>query len=91
MNTYNLPTYGCQKSFYGKAKVIDLDNLGRYLKSYNTIVGYIDHNNNFHRIWNGYSQTTMRHINSFLKHFGVNGGGANWWRDQRIEISELAA
>lgn len=28
---------------------------------------------------NGYSATTMRHVNSFLQFFGVAGGGKSWW------------
>lgn len=51
------------KSFYGKASVIRYENT--YLKSYNTIVCYVDTDGVFHRTWKGYSATTMRHIKEF--------------------------
>lgn len=38
---YDLPCYDGRKSFYGKAKVIE-DDKRISLKSYNTIVCYID-------------------------------------------------
>lgn len=54
-----------QKSFYGKAKVWS-DNYGRiYLQSYDTIVAVID-GKTVYRTWEGYSQTTQKHIKSFL-------------------------
>ena len=54
-----------QKSYYGKATVIELSNV-KYLKSYDTIVCYLV-NNTLYKSWNDYSATTMKHINSFLK------------------------
>ena len=54
-----------QKSYYGKATVIELSNV-KYLKSYDTIVCYLV-NNTLYKSWNDYSATTMKHVNSFLK------------------------
>lgn len=64
-NWYNLETIGCsQKSFYGKAKMC-LHNDEMLLKSYDTIVCKLDAKGHFIRLWDGYSATTMKHINSF--------------------------
>lgn len=73
-----LPTMGRQKSFYGKALVI-WENDTIYLKSYDTIVCSI-HDNLITRMWNGYSATTMKHVNAFLKFMGFDhvGGKAYW-------------
>ena len=59
------------KSFYGKAKVIVNDN-GWYLQSYDTIVCMIDNKGEFSRLWQGYSVTTMRHINAFRELMGMD-------------------
>ena len=85
LKVYDLPCLDSRKSFYGKAKVIERDNGEIELQSYNTIVCKIDKDNNFIRIWGGESSTTMRHINSFLLFFNINGGGVIWWRSQKIQ------
>ena len=79
--TYELPCYDSRKSFYGKAVIIETPD--RYqLRSYNTIVCSLDrHTGEFTRHWSGYSATTMRHIISFCKHFGIPCGGKNWWNE----------
>lgn len=71
------------KSFYGKAKVIEKDG-ETLLQSYDTIVCKIDKNGEFVRMWDGYSATTMRHVNSFLRLVGIAGGGKAWWDAQTI-------
>jgi hypothetical protein len=70
--------YDRAKSFYGKAKVIETDG-ETLLQSYDTIVCKIDKSGKFVRMWSGYSATTMRHINSFIEMFGIEGGGKKWW------------
>ena len=75
-----LPMADGQKSYYGKAKVIQNDNVV-YLLSYNTIVCSITFNgkdptfdgNNvtFKKHWSGYSSTTQKHINSFRTCYGL--------------------
>jgi len=75
--SYELPCYDNRKSFYGKAIIIEEDEIIK-LQSYSTIVGYIK-DGVFYRKWNSYSPTTMRHINSFLIHFSIDGGGKKWW------------
>lgn len=74
---YDLNCYDSRKSFYGKAKVIERDG-EKLLQSYNTIVCKIDKDGNFVKLWDGYSYTTLRHINSFIQHFGIAGGGKSW-------------
>lgn len=75
MRIYELtPTgYDRAKSFYGKAKVIEKDG-ETVLQSYDTQVCKISASGEFVRMWSGYSVTTMRHINSFIEMFGIEGG-----------------
>ena len=73
-----------RKSFYGKAHVIERND-GVYLRSYDTIVCRIV-NGTFQRLWDGYSATTMRHVNSFLDEYGIPGGGKAWWDHQELYI-----
>ena len=79
MNIYDLPCYDNRKSFYGKAKV--LENGAKYtLYSYETpVIEYNKKTGEIERLWDGYSLTTMRHVNSFLRHFYLKGGGKKWW------------
>lgn len=78
MKMFELKPTNRQKSFYGKAHVIERDNGDIELRSYETIVARI-RNGNFERLWSGYSMTTMNHINSFIDTFGISGGGKAWW------------
>lgn len=86
MKMFDLPLMGSDraKSFYGKAHIIENDNGEKMLISYNTEVCKIRAAGSFVRLWNGYSATTMRHINSFLSFYGLNGGGKSWWNAQEI-------
>lgn len=74
-----------RKSFYHKCRILYTSEGQRYLQSYNTIVCYVDENRKFHRVYPGYSATTMRHINAFLKATGIPGGGKAWWDKQEVE------
>lgn len=87
---YELPPI-CDKakSFYGRAHVVEW-NGKNYLVSYYTTVAMVDENGSFHRLWGGYSATTMRHINSFLHFNKLNGGGKKWWMDQPVEVERRA-
>ena len=79
MRKFDLPVMGDRaKSFYGKAMIIELDNGDVELESYNTIVCRVC-NGKFEKLWDGYSMTTMRHINSFLEYMRIDGGGKAWW------------
>lgn len=74
-----------QKSYYGKAKVIKDENGEIFLQSYNTLVCYINKNGEIKRLWDGYSATTMKHINDFLDLFHKPGGGKKWWDSLETE------
>lgn len=77
------------KSFYGKAKLIPIRN-GLALKSYDTIVCSVVFDNNgihYTRHWNGYSATTMCHINAFNAQIGIPNGGKSWWNALPINKS----
>ena len=83
MKVFELIPTNNQKSFYSKAEVIEKDNGDIELKSYTTIVARI-RNGKFERLWNGYSATTMKHINSFIDYFGIDGGGKSWWTSLEV-------
>lgn len=88
MKIYELtPVYDRCKSFCGKARIIEKDGR-KILQSYNTEVCAIDAAGNFLRYWGGESNTTMRHINEFVRQNGINGGGVAWWRLQPVEARE---
>jgi hypothetical protein len=62
--------YDSRKSFYGKAKVETNSNEGIItLYSYGTKVACIK-DGKPELLWNGYSQTTYRHIAEFFKQNG---------------------
>jgi N12 class adenine-specific DNA methylase len=84
MKIYELSPMGNDraKSYYGKARVIEKDNGEKVLLSYNTEVCKITKNGEFIRLWDGYSATTMRHVNSFLLLFDIAGGGKAFWEAQ---------
>ena len=89
MKIYKLDPNGSSKSFCGKASVIE-ENGEKFLKSYETIVCKIDKNGNFIKLWDGYSTTTMRHINAFLAKFGIYGseGSKKWWKALPVEVEK---
>lgn len=83
MRAFELRPINGRKSFYGKASVIEKDNGDIELRSYNTIVARI-RNGKFERLWDGYSATTMNHINSFIDIYGISGGGKAWWTSLEV-------
>ena len=86
IKTYELPYLDSRKSFYGKALVI-IEGDTATLQSYSTKVARYDMNTGeFTRLWGGYSATTMRHVNSFLCHMGIDGGGKAWW--DSLEVTQ---
>ena len=68
-----------QKSYYNKAVAIDNDDV-IILKSYDTIVCYLDKDKKIHKMWGGYSKTTMNHIKDFCKLYNVDfiANKKNW-------------
>lgn len=73
-----------RKSFYGKAVALKSTDGTWWCRSYNTIVCSVDKNGTFHRHWDGYSATTMQHINAFIRFCGIEGGGKAWWDNQEV-------
>lgn len=67
--SYELTPATSQKSFYGKANVLELADGTKVLRSYSTIVALIDKDGNKFRTWRGWSATTGKHLKSFM---GVN-------------------
>ena len=86
---YELPCLDSRKSFYGKATVIQKDDGTRVLRSYHTEVCAVTSDGKVIKLWDGYSATTMRHVNSFLRFCGVNEGGKAYW--DSLPIGKLAA
>lgn len=69
---YDLHPAGNQKSFYGKA-VVKIDNVGNEtLYSYNTPIIKRLANGALVKLWDGWSNTTGKHIKAFC---GLNKAG----------------
>lgn len=62
---YELHPDDGRKSFYGKALVIVTSDCKQYLKSYDALVCYKDITGKIHRLYDGWSLTTGRHIKAF--------------------------
>lgn len=82
LHIFELSPIDNRKSFYGKAHVIQNGHTVQ-LQSYDTIVLEWDEDKKtLTRYWDGYSATTMRHINSFMTYIGFPScGGKRWWDD----------
>lgn len=63
------PYYDSAQSFYGKAKVFEIEN-DVYLMSYDTIVASYNRKHRIPIVFDTYSATTLRHIKEFLKQNG---------------------
>lgn len=86
---FDLPCYDSRKSFYGKAKVEERKDFC-ILFSYGVPVCKYDKKNRlFTRFWGGYSVTTMRHVNSFLRLYDLPGGGKKWWSSLEVNKEVL--
>ena len=82
---------GMQKSFYGKAWEILVPEDDAYvLVSYGRNVArlyFTDYENGVMiRLWDGYSQTTMRHINSWLQWHGMNPITKKQWQEMEVVL-----
>lgn len=81
---YDLLPNDNHKSFYGKAIVQEYVN-GSVLFSYGTPVIAVDQAGKIHRLWSGYSATTMRHVNAFMADMKILQGGKSWWDQLQVE------
>lgn len=84
MKTELIPIYDSAKSFYHKAIVETDSNGDTTLFSYNTpIISII--NGIVIKHWNGYSATTQRHINEFLRQNNCGDCiGKKWYTEQSV-------
>ena len=61
-----------------RALVIDSGNVV-YLQSYDTLIISVDKTSGeIRKLWNGYSKTTLKHINDFLIPFGRSFNKKGW-------------
>lgn len=85
---FECPCLDNRKSFYGKAIIekweFDQGNPIQCLISYSTQVCKINHKGEFIKLWNGYSNTTMRHINSFRLMNGMDKISKSEWDNMTI-------
>ena len=85
MTTFFLnPVVSRNKSYYKKAKVIEFKGV-KYLKSYDTIVCAITAENEFIRLWGGYSATTKNHINDFCALYGFETMNKKTWENMDVK------
>lgn len=63
------PYYDSAKSFYGKAKVIEIEN-DVFLVSYDTVVAFYNRETKIAQVVGTFSPTTLRHIKEFLRQSG---------------------
>ena len=69
-----------RKSFYGKARVINPGYGYISLVSYDTTVCSLDlESRRFVRHWDGYSVTTLRHVNAFRVYYGLSALSKSEW------------
>ena len=69
------PIHDGHKSFWGRAHVWRSRKTGAViLRSYETDVCFIDVGGAFHKVWDGFSRTTMRHIAEFVRQFAPGEG-----------------
>lgn len=88
-NIYELTCiYSKQKSFGGKAKIKEEDN-SKILVSYNTDIVKIS-NDNITPLYDGWTQTTGRHIKEFFQQFyGVEVNKKTFEQIQAGEITTI--
>lgn len=78
-NSIELKPVDGRKSFYNKCVLLERHGI-YYLYSYTTLVCKWDKNKReFEKIWNGWSQTTQRHVNALMEYLGIDKHGKNWW------------
>ena len=84
---YELKTiYDSHVSFNRRAFVAEDWTYHRYvLISYNTIVCEWNPYDGFIRYWDGYSSTTMRHINEFRRQHGLQSINKKTWEDLPVK------
>lgn len=84
---YEVIPHNGRKSFYGKAIVTEVDG-SKTLTSYTTDVARIDKEGHFIKLWNGYSVTTMNHVNAFRIMNELNALTKKEWESMETEETE---
>lgn len=84
---YEVIPHNGRKSFYGKAIVTEV-NGNKTLTSYTTDVARIGKEGRFIKLWNGYSVTTMNHVNAFRVMNGLNALTKKEWESMETEETE---
>ena len=80
VQSFELRPIDGRKSFYGKARVINPGNGYISLVSYDTTICSLDlETRRFVRLWDGYSATTMRHVNTFRCTYGLPAISKSDW------------
>lgn len=74
--------------FNGRAVIIPVEN-GYILKSYETEVAAIV-GGSFFKLWNGYSVTTLKHINLFADYFGFSRLSKREWVEMNTPETVVA-
>ena len=64
--------------FGGRALVIPMESGDVVLQSYYTAVAVI-RNGRFIKLWDGYSNTTLKHINEFRRHYNMSALSKREW------------
>ena len=80
------------KSFHRKAMLgIAPDDI-TFLRSYNTIVASV-RNGVLEKHWDGYSDTTMRHVDAFVRRYNPKNGGQGpaWWKAMKLSLPRRTA
>lgn len=78
-----------QKSYYGKAVVCELENGVALLKSYGTVVCGVLQDGTVVRLWDGWSSTTAKHVNDFVKLFGGSAINKASWMKMEVDTEVL--
>lgn len=74
METELKPKFEGCVAYWGRAHVgKHRASASTYLRSYDTVVCYVDVRGGFHRTWGGWSRTTSRHVVEFWRQFCGHG------------------
>jgi len=85
MNIFELIPCNSQKSFYGKAQVIEFNGYA-VLKSYDTeVCAYNKLDGRFVRLWDDWSATTGKHITAFCAYYGIHYEGKKTWDKMPVQ------
>lgn len=73
------------EGFNNRATIREEGNTIILTSYYTDVCAIID--GHFVKLWDGYSATTMKHINTFCKHFGFKGFNKRGWIETPVNIA----